>query len=195
MIKLIIFDLGNVIVEYRDYWFFDYLAKRFNLNGEDVRRAFSGLSAKTEIGRMSTDEMERVVKKRLGIRGFFHWSEFHKKHCRLNIGVFNLAKRLKKRYKVVILTNVSRRSYIAKRRDFIRELGVRTFTSFRLHMMKPDPRIYRHVLKTCGAMPSETLFIDDTPINVAAAKRLGIHGIVFKDYEGLVVELRRLKVL
>jgi putative hydrolase of the HAD superfamily len=195
MIKLIIFDLGNVIVEYKDYWFFDYLAKRFNLDRDEVERAFSGLSEKTELGEMSAAEMEKTVKRRLNIHGFFHWSEFHKRHARLNGRVFNLAKRLKKQYRLAILTNVSRRSYVAKKRDFIRELGVRTFTSFRLHMMKPNPRIYKYVLKECGAKPSEALFIDDTPINVAGAERIGIRGIVFKNYEDLVKELKRFKVL
>ena len=42
-------------------------------------------------------------------------------------------------------------------------------------MVKPDARFFEHVLAATGSRPEETVFVDDGPHNVAAAKALGIH--------------------
>ena len=44
---------------------------------------------------------------------------------------------------------------------------------------KPDPKIFQIGLDRLGLRPDETMFIDDTPGHVSAARELGIHGIVF----------------
>lgn len=57
--------------------------------------------------------------------------------------------------------------------------------SFQLKMAKPDPAIYRHVLKELGTVAEETLFVDDRVVNVEAANALGMQGMVFTDVEHL----------
>ena len=49
-----------------------------------------------------------------------------------------------------------------------------------LHMVKPMPEIYRHVLDTYHLLPEETLFIDDMPMNVSGALQVGMSGFVFR---------------
>ncbi len=56
----------------------------------------------------------------------------------------------------------------------------RAFVSYRLHLLKPDVRIYQKVLEQLKATPDEVVFIDDKPANVEAAQSLGISGIVFQ---------------
>ena len=57
------------------------------------------------------------------------------------------------------------------------------FLSYELGLIKPDPEIYKVVLQKLKAQPQETLFIDDLPPNIKAAKALGMNGIVFdKDH-------------
>jgi 2-haloacid dehalogenase len=46
-------------------------------------------------------------------------------------------------------------------------------------LIKPDPRIYRHLLETHGLRAEETVFIDDAPHNVAGATAVGIHALQF----------------
>lgn len=48
------------------------------------------------------------------------------------------------------------------------------FPSHKLGCMKPDTASFCHVLDTLGVSPAETLFFDDTPINIDAARALGI---------------------
>ena len=61
--------------------------------------------------------------------------------------------------------------------------------SFQLKMAKPDPAIYRHVLKELGTRPEETLFIDDRQVNIDAANAMGIKGVLFTDVDQLRVDL------
>jgi putative hydrolase of the HAD superfamily len=57
--------------------------------------------------------------------------------------------------------------------------------SFQLHMAKPDPAIFRYVLKELDTRPEETLFIDDKLINVEAARALGMKAVEFTTVERL----------
>ena len=54
---------------------------------------------------------------------------------------------------------------------------------------KPDAGIYRYLLETYGLIPEESLFIDDRPENIEAARELGIKGVVFDgDFDGIEKE-------
>ena len=49
------------------------------------------------------------------------------------------------------------------------------FLSQRMHLAKPNARIYEEVIKQANINPDETLFIDDLKENCEAAEKLGIH--------------------
>ena len=49
------------------------------------------------------------------------------------------------------------------------------YKSFEVKFMKPDPSFFMHILSEENILPSETLFVDDGPRNVATASQLGIH--------------------
>jgi putative hydrolase of the HAD superfamily len=58
---------------------------------------------------------------------------------------------------------------------------------------KPDPRIYRLALQQLGVEPEESVFLDDAPGNVTAARALGMHAILVEDeYTAALAELDRL---
>ncbi len=58
-----------------------------------------------------------------------------------------------------------------------------------VHMIKPDPGIYRALFEKYGLVPEECLFIDDNPQNIVMAKKLGMKGIVFEDYGHFMADL------
>lgn len=49
------------------------------------------------------------------------------------------------------------------------------YLSYKMKVMKPDESFFRRVLMAEQILPSETLFVDDGPRNVAAASQIGIH--------------------
>ncbi len=53
------------------------------------------------------------------------------------------------------------------------------FASCSLGVAKPDPRAFQMALKGLGLAPEETLYLDDDPENVEAARRLGLRAEVY----------------
>ena len=59
--------------------------------------------------------------------------------------------------------------------------------SAEIGLVKPHKEIFEYALKTNGFVAEETLFIDDSPQNIAGAKACGIEGYLF---DGDVEKLR-----
>jgi putative hydrolase of the HAD superfamily len=53
-------------------------------------------------------------------------------------------------------------------------------------MRKPDPAIFQRILDDTGFQPAQTLFIDDSPQHIEAAKKLGIQTIYLE--KGMTIE-------
>jgi len=68
----------------------------------------------------------------------------------------------------------------------------RVFVSGELHLVKPDPAIYEHVIRELGINPAEFLFIDNRADNVDGARAVGGEGHVFTDASRLERWLREL---
>jgi putative hydrolase of the HAD superfamily len=78
------------------------------------------------------------------------------------------------------LSNMSHGTYahLTRKYDFWGRFdGV--VTSAAVRMIKPDPAIFRHTLDTLGLAAVETVFIDDSPPNIEAARALGITAVLF----------------
>ena len=64
-----------------------------------------------------------------------------------------------------------------------------------VHIIKPDPAIFKLVLNTFDAEPHEAIFIDDSPRNVAGAKALGMNSFIFSGVEKLKADLASIGVV
>jgi 2-haloacid dehalogenase len=62
-------------------------------------------------------------------------------------------------------------------------------------MVKPDPRIFAHVLERFGLEPGEAVFVDDNAENVRAAEEAGFVPITFENSDQLRRELSALRLL
>lgn len=98
-------------------------------------------------------------------------------------------------YQVLYLSNFSRQALegCPEAMAFLEETdgGI---LSYREHVVKPSPEIYRLLENRYGLTPEKTVFIDDTPVNIEACKRLGWEGIIYKDYAQTEAELKKLGV-
>lgn len=89
---------------------------------------------------------------------------------------------LKRRgYHVSVLSNTNAVHWNYCSRYFVEcgyvtsELFEYVWLSHELHLAKPDPEIFREVLRQSGYIPGETLFVDDNASNCQSAEALGIH--------------------
>lgn len=59
----------------------------------------------------------------------------------------------------------------------VRNCFKQIFLSYRMHMAKPDPAIFRKVLNEAMLCAGETLFIDDAEVNCRAAASVGMQTV------------------
>lgn len=89
-------------------------------------------------------------------------------------------------YQLFGLTNWSMETFPEARERFgILQMIDRYVVSGAEGLVKPDPRLFQVLLDRYQLKAEECLFIDDNPDNVAAAKGMGMQGIVFNGAEDL----------
>ena len=66
--------------------------------------------------------------------------------------------------------------------------------SFELGVFKPDQRMYQDALRKCGCDAKETVFIDDSPVNLAGAASAGITPVLIAANPASDVETPYLKI-
>ncbi len=194
MINTIIFDIGNVLV---DFDWDGFMSRKFpgadkNLIAkldEDVWG--SGRWDRLDAG----DDPEKVFKSIVDYDPE-HESELRKifadvgETLRSRPATPVWLKELKSRslpggsqgenYRLLYLSNYSR--YVMKANpevlDFLPLLDGGVF-SCDVKLIKPDPKIYETIAEKYKLIPSECVFIDDLEKNIKAAKNFGFHGIQF----------------
>ncbi|WP_428490350.1 HAD family hydrolase [Rhodopila sp.] len=68
-------------------------------------------------------------------------------------------------------------------------VGARACVSAEFGARKPDADVYLKCLVRLAAAPAETLFVDDSPANVAGARAAGLVGCDYAGAEALAIEL------
>lgn len=111
-------------------------------------------------------------------------------------GMLELVQQLKGQgYRLYLLSNAAARQPLYWSRAEASRLMDGALISAQVGLLKPDPRIYQTFLQRFALRAEECVFIDDTPLNVEAAQREGMSGILFRqDPESLRQQLRALGV-
>jgi len=197
MIKAFIFDFGGVLARTEDYTPRHAWDERLGLPTGSVERAVhhSDIWIQAQLGRISPRVYWNGVAELLYMRkddidelrrDFFSGD-------RLNHKLVALIRDLRdKRYPVALLSNESLQLESRLREYGIHDLFDHILISAQIGMMKPDPTVYRVALHTAGAAPHETVFIDDSLVNVRGAQPLGIHTILFRPELDLKAEITKL---
>jgi putative hydrolase of the HAD superfamily len=97
----------------------------------------------------------------------------------VDVGVLDLIGKLKLQG-ILCALGTNQQSYRAKYMDetlSYRTIFDRCFYSYRLGIVKPDIGFFQAVVANLGVAPEEVLFIDDTEINVASARGVGLQAV------------------
>ena len=81
-------------------------------------------------------------------------------------------------YTLYLLSNFHKEAWeaVLARYDFFRLFDGRVISCYE-HCTKPDPKIYRLLLQRYRLNAGDSLFIDDMPANIQAAETAGLHGL------------------
>lgn len=197
-IKAIIFDLGNVLLNYDAKKSARQFSKACRVPVQKVWGHF--FTSPTEKaftrGEITCREFYRHAKQALEIavdyKTFRHyWNDIFWE----NDGMDPLLRRLKRRYPLYLISNTNKMHFDHIRKNFkVLRHFKKTFPSHEVGRRKPDPEIYREVLSRIRLRPEETVFIDDMPKFVAGARAVGMHAIRFRGKKPLIHSLRKLNI-
>jgi putative hydrolase of the HAD superfamily len=200
-IKNIIFDFGGVIcnldvsLSVEKFKEFGPLKSEFSGTQEEQDRQFEKLVAKYETGLLTTPEFRNVL------RGYYQVppsdSDIDDAWNILLLGIpeprIKLLEDIRNQYRIFLLSNSNEIHYRKFGQDFkdqhqgreLESLFEKTYFSFLIKLRKPDPAIFTHVLADKKLHPAETLFIDDTLVNITAAREAGMAAYHLREGEDI----------
>ena len=201
MIKNIIFDMGQVLLTFDPLLFISKLGIS-DKNDIDIllREIYKSLEwSMMDRGSLSEEEASKIISKRVPDHLKEYVPKLTSEWTRPIIpivGAKELIKELKDNgYKIYLLSNASlnHKNYWHKVPGSEYFDGV--VVSSYIKLVKPDPRIYKYLLDKYDLKASESVFIDDSTLNVEGATYSGLKGIVFHgDYIEVREKLIKLKV-
>lgn len=183
MIRNIIFDLGNVIINYNQ----EQIINNFTKKEEEIKYIYDEIFHAPEwelmdLGNITNDEAIEVINKRNEFKyqkltdNFLH--EWYKEQ-EINRDIVEIAKKLKRNgYKLFVLSNMANLTYEYFKNDEFFSLCTGIIISAHEHLIKPDEKVFRLLLDRYKLNAEECLFIDDDPSeeNYKTANKMEIKG-------------------
>ena len=197
-IKAVLFDLGGVLAELRgEAHLLPLVGDR--LTREEVWAMWSASPAVRahETGKVSAEQFCEAIVEEFALEvgpedflaGFRDWivGPFAETH--------DLIRDVASRHTTALLTNVS-----ALHWPVVETLGVlphmhHVFASYQIGRIKPDRVYFEFVLEQMDIAPREAVFFDDSPLNVASARELGLHAFRVESAAQVRRQLARLGLL
>ncbi len=202
-IKAIIFDLGGVVLDFDFSNFYNSIIAQSPLNKPQtpIMLEFFRQSDIYHQGNMTDDEFYHLACDLLQtctLDQTDFYSAFNSIISGLNPEIISLIRKLKemRKYKLIALSNVnsSHWDYILKQNwDFINYFD-ELILSHEIHLVKPNPKIFKYAIQKAKCKPTQIVFIDDGLNNIRAAQEFGIQGIKFTTNDDLIKELLELGI-
>ncbi|MCB9207193.1 MAG: HAD-IA family hydrolase [Ignavibacteriales bacterium] len=196
----IVFDLGNVLIPFsHNLWIENFnkisegigdkFYQKFKDNYNIHRDYESGKISDEEIIEIGLDWLEHKVTRE-------QFLEIYANIFTFNQNVIDLLPILKRKYKLVLLSNTSgiHQKYGWEKYSFIKNFD-KLILSHEVGAVKPEEKIYKAVEEFTLEKSETHIFIDDILDYVNAAKTLGWDGIQFVGYENLENEFKLRNIL
>lgn len=187
MIKNIIFDLGNVVIDIDFQLTFNALAQLSDsLTAQECERIMKEkhIWVNYEKGFLSDTDFRNTLRHELAITATD--DALDTAFCGLLLDIdparIELIKQLSTQYRLFVLSNTSSIHVVQVEKILQRCSGVSHFTdifekvflSYEMGKVKPNVDIYEQVLQEANLVAQETLFLDDMLANLEGAQILGI---------------------
>ena len=196
-IKAIIFDWGGVLMEEPTQRILAYLARKFDVDLEALRKRLEPHLDRMQSGDGVEDRVWRMIGRKLNyevseLKAI--WLEALEKTYLPYPEVIDLVKRLKTEYKTGLLSNLEDAGIEVIKKQGLEENFDEIVYSCKVGFIKPDEKVYQIILKRLGVRPEEAVFIDDKKVNIDGAEKVGMKGLLFLNYQKLVQDLKLLGV-
>ena len=190
-----LFDLGNTVIKLAYERVIENICKDSTTSRDDLVELFEkpGSYRDLERGGITFAEFHDFLCDHAGYRGSLRdfrviWSDFFDGAVP---GIEEVLDRVRERYRVAFLSNSNEvhAEVIPRQFGALFRKDDRFVFSHRFKSAKPDPELFQRALEVIGALPQQTVFVDDLLENVFAARALGLRAFQFRDSPTLMREL------
>ena len=198
MSKAIIFDLGGVLFTNGTKLFINSLAKRYQLDPEELKIIFDGeVGSKYRESKIDRNEFWKQVFNSINVKESADELESEWiNHYEIIPKTKEILFKLKKHYAVYYLSdNVKERvDKLNEKFGFLSWFTDGVF-SYEVGVRKPNLEIYIKILRKFNLKPEECVFIDDKPKCLIPAKEIGFTTILFESPEQLEAKLQEIGLI
>ena len=106
----------------------------------------------------------------------------------IKANVLQVIRELKEKYNIYFLSNITKETY-EYIEDILNEFDGGIY-SFKVHLCKPNPEIYKKLLYTYNLNKEESIFFDDRQRNFDIGNELGIKSIKFNTEQDILDALQ-----
>lgn len=191
MIKNLVFDVGNVLIEYR--W--HQMLLDYGLTKEEAAVAgplfFEHETWKElDLGNMPVEDVIVQYEKQLPqYAELIRWFLTHLELMPIpRYDVWEKVHALKEKgYRIYLLSNYNEDFFRVHTEgaSFLEDIDGKV-VSYEIHKIKPDPEIYQYLLLKYELKPEECVFFDDRPENTKTAGELGMETYTISSREYLL---------
>ena len=191
-IKAIIFDVGGVLVRTVDQSGRQKWESQLGLpsGGAEAIVLNSEMGHRAQRGEITTEALWSWVMAHLELGESLH--QFRQDFWGgdvLDQSLVRLVRKLRRRYQLAIISNaMDSLTEMLAEYALLDEFDLIVGSAYE-GVMKPDPIIFERTLQRLGVTPPQSIFIDDSPVNIAGAQALGINAILFTPRTNLAGEL------
>ena len=191
VIRTIIFDYAGVITPTRNKSALAQLHhSKFGLTPDKFLDILYKDWDKAAVNEITTEEYWKRIAQKLNI-GINEIRQMIMEAFPIESRIINLISKLKEEYVLIMMSNQIE-DWLEEVIDDnkLRDKFDYFANSYQVKISKPDKRIFLYALKQSQSKAEETLFIDDSEININAASELGLETIRFENFEQFINELR-----
>ncbi|MBD3211570.1 MAG: HAD-IA family hydrolase [Candidatus Lokiarchaeota archaeon] len=201
MIKNIIFDLGNVLINFKPGEFLNQFTNEMGKIEDFVKKVpKSKIWFDLDRGKLSVNEafkifLEKYPEKEELLHSFFENNKWMDMLTPIKENVEILNELKNKGYRLYILSSFIKEafSYIQSRYEFL-SLFDGAVISYQEGCIKPEKEIYRILLQRYNLNPEECIFIDDHKVILKPARQLGMNVIHYQPDTDLREELQKFSI-
>ena len=184
--KAVIFDLGRVLVHYDHQQTVAATATLANVSVDTLQTLLRTHTHATGVGDLDAEELHALICQHCGVT--IDFAAFITAFA-AGIGrdeealayALSLQQRPDTTVAVMSNTNAAHVLWLDEHLPELREFDL-VMMSNEVGLLKPDPAIFETALELLDVTPQQAIFIDDIAENVAAARALGIAGLVHTDW-------------
>lgn len=201
MIKVILFDLGGVLIPEMATSIDSEIAKIFGIPYQTYLKKVCEIKPLVRKGEMTLLNMYSEIIESLGYgikpeRMLQKHIELYKKmSTKRNTNTIMLIEKLKHHYNVHCITETEKEIADINKKNGLFNYFIDAYLSIDLGYTKLEPEMYLKVLQDLKCSPNEVLLIDDKTECITVAESVGIKGILFKNIQQLKLELHNNKIL